>query len=121
MYLPQNFCDKIGFLRVSSTDDTVQNSNFPQHCGVQMIDSKTNFQAFSKSDSDLFFNNPICVTCKPGYKPETKFYENQLYLVDCIEIANCDVEKGRTTFNKCTQCQSGYSLNETDDKCIQNT
>lgn len=76
MYLPQTFCDKVGFLRVSSTDDNVQNTNFPKHCGVQMIDNEKEFSSFSTSDGNLAFNNPSCVACKPGYKPTSRFHEN---------------------------------------------
>ena len=37
----------------------------------------------------------------------------------CQEIPHCDPINGLTIFNRCTQCDSGYSLNEEKNNCVK--
>ena len=78
-----------------------------------MIRDDIVFKAFVAGNID---SNPNCVACKPGYKPIVDQVNTKM-INSCQKIEKCS-ENGKNTFNKCTQCEEGYFLNETDDDCI---
>lgn len=50
--------------------------------------------------------NPICVACKPGFKPTLNNSKNYA-INNCTEIKNC---ANSNSFNTCELCKFGYAL-----------
>lgn len=54
--------------------------------------------------------NPVCIACKPGYKPTmSSNSENAFAVAVCTAIENCETQES-TTFNKCDLCAGEFSL-----------
>lgn len=62
---------------------------FPEGCGVQLLDVTMKLGNYLLTEAgETYYNtasNPICVGCKPGFKPILNANKN--YVIDrCIEI-----------------------------------
>lgn len=106
-YYPQTTCIIPGFFP--------GNTYFPANCSVQEVLPAVALVGYPQTGS-VNSVNPICWSCRPGYKATIDTSTN--FVTMCAFIAFCDPQLGTDTFNKCTQCFPGYALNENMDTCI---
>ena len=90
------------------------NVYFPTNCGIQLV---LNLFYYFYQVSDTTKNpNPVCIACKPGYKPTLSSSNikglTYKYITVCELIENC---KSSTEFNKCLVCNDGYVLKYQSD------
>lgn len=100
--LRQNECTVRGF------HDT-NTQFFPNNCAVQLVITDKKLQPYTL---DLLIPpNPLCVACKPLYKPSLSDLNIEgvgyKYIISCDLIANC---KSSNQFNVCDECDADYVL-----------
>ena len=95
-----------------------QFSSFPANCAVQEVYGDLDLKDIDLADSTG--TNPVCVACKPGYKPVMTTV-GDIIISECQKIVGCDTLKGMTMFNKCTYCEEGKVLNADMNECLTNS
>ena len=100
--LRQNECFIKGFHEKFS-------STFPNNCAAQLVITDKKLQVYTL---DLLIPpNPLCVACKPGFKPSLSDLNIEnvgfKYIISCGEILNC---KTSNLFNGCDECDDGHVL-----------
>ena len=87
-------------------------SNFPDKCGLGIIDS-TKIADASESNletPDVAKASVYCAACQPGYK-ESKSASLLFYVYACTVIQNC--EKFGSAFGQCDECKPDYAFKYT--------
>lgn len=85
-----------------------QASTFPKNCGVQQVDPSKLLGGYDNSTANTS-SNPICVACKPAFKPTSLSSTIPGAIDGCVSIANCSLS---SEFNRCTQCTLGYAVRD---------
>lgn len=102
------------------TPGLTQGAKFPSDCGAQLLFIDKKLSPYrSAEDPDV---NPVCVICKPGFKPTSYGTVTGLTFVvmACEKIDKCVAS---ITFNSCDQCDTGFALKATGDlyQCVAAT
>ncbi len=102
-------------LSPSSFGDGTKFTSFPDFCGYGAINLKstdgdnTDNKIVKTEVAEDFKIATFCGACKPGYAPTYMHADLKHIVVSCTSIDHCS-KTDQKYFNRCSQCESGYTL-----------